>query len=386
MNKKATDGVLVLLIFSVLYVQIGLSLLSAQTNIANYGSISHIQPLHVEGRNIKNSLGEIVVLRGVNKHGFEDDPRGHWQRFDGGISYNTFDTNIVAANLDAMRSWGINFVRSYSTVQFWVENTGNHRQIIKEYASLAAQCGIYLLYSFWHILPTAGQTGAPYPPYCENNPYLNSSADFVELWRSIAIELKDYPNILFELWNEPLGDKEIWFNTVQQCIIAIRSTGATNLIVVQWDYGLWANLNYPNVGSKMDWVQQYSLNDTTGNIVYSTHIYRDGGVHYSEPSYVYCWTYDDMLKGLQICLVDYVINTLNKPILVGEIGPNMWRTGDELTKELAFYNNTLTILNEWNISYAAFWWWPLGSYPHLTTAPGYQPNVAGIILRSMLSS
>lgn len=385
MENKRLIAIVLVLFLCLLHTQIGLSVLTTQRTVSSEGVIGFASGLTVDGQYIKNDLGETVVLRGINKHGFEDDPHGHWQRSDGGVIYNTFETSIVQENLNAMQSWGMNLVRSYSTVEFWVENTDNHRQIVKNYATIAAKHGIYLIYSFWHILPNAEQTDAPYPPYCETNPYLNSPDDFVELWRGIADELKYYPNILFELWNEPLGNQTLWFETVQECITAIRSTGATNLILVQWDYGLWANLNYSNVGSKLDWVEDYPLEDPTGNIVYSTHIYRDGGIHYTEPSRVNCWSYDDILKGLQICLVDYVVSTLHKPVIFGEIGPNMWQTGDELSNELNFYNNTLTILNQWDISYAAFWWWPVGSYSHLTSSAGYQPNSAGTILKSALS-
>jgi aryl-phospho-beta-D-glucosidase BglC (GH1 family) len=364
---------------------------SSEITIRSSGSIVFIRPLHVDGRYIKNDIGQVVTLKGVNKHGFEDFPEGSWQRPDGGVSYGVFDSTVVGANLDAMNSWGINFVRSYSTAEFWIDNTEGHRQIVKDLATLASQRGIYLMYSFWHILSGASQTALPYPPYCEDNPYLNSEADFVAMWRSIAEELKDYPNIIFELWNEPhkpsgmdvVVARDSWFSVAQQCIDAIRETGATNIIVVQWDYGIWMNLDYNN-GGTMDWVEQYPLDDPSGNIAYSAHLYR-GDIHRTEPERENSWEYDDLLLGLQLTKVDYVLNTLHKPVIIGEIGPNMWDEGVELERSLAFYNNSLTIFNEWGLNYAIFWWWRTGRYPHLTAEENYQPNVAGDILRAALS-
>lgn len=364
------------------------SLLMRNVTIRSSGTIRFIRPLHVEGKYIKNDLGQIVFLRGLNKHGFEDDPSGHWQLPDGSIAFNTFDPVVVVANLDAMKSWGINFLRMYSTAEFWINNTGNHRRTVKDLATMAAEREIYLMYSFWHVRAPSGAPALPYPPYSEtgDEAIIGSEADFVEVWRSIATELKNYPNVIFELWNEPHGNetaRESWFNVVQQCINAIREAGATNLIVVQWGYGIWANLSYGG-GGFMDWVEDYPLNDLLGNIVYSTHLYR-GEIHYTEPTRINCWEYDDLKRGLQQGLVDYVLNTLNKPVIMGEIGPNMWQTGDELTRELAFYNNSLTIFNEWEMGYAGFWWWPSGTYAHLVTGPNYQANVAGEILKIALS-
>lgn len=356
------------------------SSLMNNVTIGTSGTLIRIQPLHVEGKYIKNSLGQNVFLRGINKHGFEDDPRGRWQDSYGSIHYDTWDEDIVADNLDAMRSWGMNFIRCYSTVEFWIANRGNHQQVIKDLATLAAERGIYLMYTFWHVTAGGGQPDLPWPPYCESNSYIQNKQDFVDLWGDIADELKSYPNVLFELWNEPFGDDEDWFDAAQNCIDAIRSTGATNLIVVQWDWGIWMNLDYGN-GGTMSWVEDFPLTDPEGNIVYSTHLYR-GEIHSDAGA---SWEYDDLVLGFQYCLVDYVLNTLNKPIIFGEIGANLWWTGQELTRELAFYENALTIFNEWEMGYAAFWWWPGAQWAHLVDGANFQPNVAGEILRSALS-
>ncbi|MHA1834036.1 MAG: glycoside hydrolase family 5 protein [Candidatus Baldrarchaeia archaeon] len=360
--------------------------------IGSSGKITTILPLHVEGKYIKNSLGQTVYLRGINKHSFEGSPRGDWQAFDGSVVWDTWDESIVAANLDAMKSWGINTVRSYACAEFWINNTEGHREIIKQYAELLAQRGMYLIYTFWCADYGVGQQNFPY-----STKSIPDKAAFVNLWISVANELKDYPNVIFSLWNEPTGNetqRDEWFAAVQDCINAIRSTGAENLIIVEWD-GVWFNISYgepppptnrpSDYGATMWWVEGYPLNDPLGNLIYEFHSYR-GGIHkYVNHTRVDCWEYEDLKYGFgNCCLVNYVLNTLNKPVICGEIGPNMWRTGEELQHELLYYQNALKIFDEWGVHYTAFWWWMRGPYAHLTGKPNYQPNEAGQILKSAL--
>lgn len=222
---------------------VGLSVLSfigvaspGDAIIRNSGTIVYgAHPLHIQGRYVRDDLERQVVLRGVNQARFIDTPYGDWLRPDGLIVWANWDANVASANLDAMESWGVNIVRTLATIEWWANNTGNHRQIIKDWIALAAARGIYIDYGFWRVTGAGTAVGQPYPPYCETNNFIKNETDFVELWRGIANELKGYPNVLFELWNEPGGNATTWFDVVQRCITAIRSTGATNLIVVQWE-------------------------------------------------------------------------------------------------------------------------------------------------------
>ena len=393
-NAKVYTPILIsIMLLGTVYLPPVISSLAGNAIIRNSGTIAYIRPLHIEGKYIKNDLGQIVHLRGINKHGFEDHPSGHWQDPDGSIDWNNFDPEIVAVNLDAMKSWDITLLRAYSTAQFWMENTGNHRQIVKDLATMCAGRGIYLIYSMWHILPDSDQTRMPFPPYitAEEEMVIPTEDAFADMWRSVADELKDYPSVILEFWNEPgppsgyteeevMPDlQRVW----QECIDAVRETGASNLISIHFGYSIWMNLNYGN-GITLSYVEDYPLNDSLGNIFYSPHNYR-GDFHRTDPQ-VNCWEYDDLKLGLEMCLVDYVLNTLEIPVIIGESGPNMWESGVQLERELAYYENLLTILNEWEMGYAAFWWWPTGAYQHLIDGPNYQPNAAGEILRNALSS
>lgn len=398
-SKKLLALLIILTIFIATTILSGLSQLADNIIIGNSGTIIAISPLHIEGKYVKDIFGNTIVLRGINKHGFEDQSTGVWQRPDSSIT-TAWEPETIKANLDAIKTWGINLLRIHTAINLWKYDVDGFRQKIKDLLTWAGERGIYVIYDCYSVVDYFSEghqaDPLPYPPYNSRPDVIGSEREFVEFWVSIANELKDYPNVLFELWNEPHIKegytweemREGWKNVTQWCINAIRATGAENIIVASWSWGIWVNLDYPwesppspvrNPAAALDWIVIFNLSDPLGNILYDTHLYR-GDFHRSEPEYVNSWTYEDIKSGLHYCWVDYVLNNLSKPIIFGEIGPNMAQTGIELERELAFYNNSLTIFNELGINYAGFWWWQLGQYAHLTGEPNYQPNRAGEVL------
>lgn len=353
--------------------------------------------LHVDGRYLKDAWNRTVVLRGVNKGGFVDSPNGWWNPEGGGIysGFGVWNPDAVKYNLDKMKEWGLNVLRMHTVIEWWINDTSNYRQHIKDVITWAGERGIYVIFEPYSI--RGGSDAVPYgllyAPYAtdpEDQAIMPNRQAFVDYWRSVANELKSYPNVLFEIQNEPHGNDTVrdeYFAMAQEVINAIRDTGATQIIIVQWGYSIWCNLDYPpptNTASTMDWVEQYPLNDSLSNIVYSFHIYR-GNFHRTEPTRVNVWTYDELKLGYQYCLVDYVLNNLNKPVLCGEIGANMWQTGEELEHELDFLSNSLTIFNKWEMSYLV-WVWDVPEHLRhgvleLTDGKWYcNPNQAGQIL------
>lgn len=338
--------------------------------------------LHVDGRWIRDEAGNVVTFYGINKHGFEDNPNGHWMTASGNPEWNTFNPSTVAADLDAIKSWGLNTIRSYSCAQFWIENTDNHRQTIETLATMLEERGMYLIYSMWRVRPTGDQIRMPFPPYLTASgdlAVIPNEGAFVNMWGSIADALKDNPNVIFEFWNEPAcSNQGDWQRVWQNCIDAIRDTGAKNLISIHWGYSIWMNIKYGN-GLTLDYVENYPFTDPEGNIFYSPHNYRSD-FHSTEPR-VNCWEYDDLKTGMQMCKVDYVLNTLEIPVIMGEFGPNMWQTGTELQHELDYYANLIQVCNDWQMGFITFLWWHTGfPYIHLKTGPNFQPNAAGDVL------
>jgi len=373
--------------------------------ITSSGKIVTISLLHVDGRYVKNSFNKTVMLRGVNKVEFADDPDGIWM---GNTMWN--DGN-VAAELDAMKSWGINVIRCHMSVETWKFNIGPNsghpaspycalpaREAIKRLILMAAERGMYVILdgctvrSYWS---GGDQDPLPYPPYqtsAQASEVIASEAEFVDWWISVAQELKIYPNVLFELWNEPHGDetaKTSWKSVAQKCINAIRSEGAQQIIILQWGYGVWTGLASGDVEG-MEWILDFNLTDPLGNILYSTHVYRIyGGCGLwqyleEEKGTPFGYLYDDVKMAFQIEKLDWVGDVLNKPLFIGEIGCDLTWTNDELQRELIAWNNTLTIFNEWKLHYAAFWWREIGTFPLHYGPPNFTPTSSGQILKDNL--
>jgi hypothetical protein len=137
--------------------------------IKSSGIITTLSPLHVEGNCIKNLRNQTVTLRGVNQAGFADHPNGWWNP-EGGSIYSglgVWNPDAVKYNLDKMKQWGCNVVRLHTVIQWWLENTNNYRQHIKDTIAWAGERGIYVIFE-----PTFVRGGEyacffelPYYPY-----------------------------------------------------------------------------------------------------------------------------------------------------------------------------------------------------------------------------
>jgi hypothetical protein len=349
--------------------------------------IEKIEPLHVTGNQIQTANNKIITLRGVDYTYFIDGPNGSWMTQDGNILWNTWDTTAINSNLDALQSWGINIIRITATVQWWTDNTDNFQSNLAYFITQAATRGIYVDFTFWRTTASSGMPDGVLP-WADGNGLINNPQDFINLWTNVANTLKVHPNVLFEFWNEPNagGDpvaEANWFSTTQRCIIALRAIGVKNLIVIQWDYGLAMDYVWYQQGSLwgLNWVDKYPLFDSAKNLVYSTHIYRNR---------FYNWNTDNgsphSLADIAFALTKTGVIGFDKPLWIGEIGCSLWATN--MADEYEWYYNTLTILNQNGIGYAAWGWapWRTGTQWGLVNGgvPNYQPNQVGQIFQDRI--
>jgi hypothetical protein len=344
-----------------------------------YGPIS---PLHIDGRYIKNAAGNIVYLTGAGKWGWDDDPTGWWvpegDSYPAG--YGVWNETAVRANLHAMASWGLNVVRFHTVADWWIKDsvtfngrTGSYRNNLERTFQIAAEEGMYVIMDLfspvngsWLYNTGNSAPSLPFPPYeyAEAATVLGSKQAFVNYWASVANETKAYPNVLFELYNEPNADAAVtkgisvttarddWFDATQKAITAIRNTGARNIVVVQWQYGAVPYIGSGTVAGDLSWIWAYTLDDPLGNILYSTHLYRDS----LNPNWYSGYNYTNALNGMKNIKADYVVQTLNKSLIIGEIGADMQFQGQELQHELDWATNMLNISNLWGISYSVWDW------------------------------
>ncbi len=352
----------------------------SSSGIINYSTSS----LHVSGAYIKDPAGDVIHLRGVDYSYFIDDPFGTWTLSSGGSEWSTWDTSAVNYFLDEEHSWGVNVIHVLTTSSFWITNQSGFRSHLEYFINQAANRGMYVELTYWRNNQTEQHSNLPF--YDPGNGYINSISDFVNLWSSTANELKAYPNVLFNFWDEPAPSGPYgasdWFSASQQCINAIRAVGSTNLIVIQWCLGIADHFN--GFVGDMSWVTTYPLTDSSDNLVYSTHFYTHPDNWYNYPAGKFASSNAEITQVLTDCLV--LQTAALHPVFIDAIGCDLYAS--DLSTEYTWFNNTLGLLNQDGIGYAVFCAPPWNSNTEwglvMAGQPNYTPNQAGQILKQQL--
>jgi len=396
--RKKVDRVTILNLFLIIMLfSLPLATTALTTNsttITSSGTIGPIatRPLHVEGNLTKDDLGNTIYLRGAGSWKFYLDPTGWFQPEGGnwGEGQQEWNEVNVRYHLQTMKDWGFNVFRLHTPADWWIQDqitvgtfSGSYRQIIKDLLTWAAEYGIYIMYD--HFSPISFATapnhasGLPYAPYVYNWEYpeqtylmqavFPNKQAFVDYWRSVADELKGYPNVIFELHNEPHALSAVWdlgyniddvrndwFDAVQKCVNAIRTTGATQPIVIAWglacpqDARGWEGTQYDPGNIDMSFVDHIGTTDPLGNLIYTGHTYKEYVPWSSD--------YDTLKAQMQDSKWEYAASKV--PVLLGEFGVNQWLTGAALADHLLWAENFMKICNEWGIGYIGWNWSVLG--------------------------
>jgi aryl-phospho-beta-D-glucosidase BglC (GH1 family) len=382
--------ILIIILFSLPLVTAQLAK-NSTINISTSGTIGSIvaRPLHVEGRYIKDDLGNTIYLRGVGRWAFYYTPTG-WFMSGSMWEDNVWDESLVRFQLQTIKSWGMNHIRFHTVGDWWKQDTvtykgytGSYRNNLRRVIEIAGEEGLYVIVN--HYSPISYQTeanhgsGIPYAPYSYNgesgssvamaNVFPNKQA-FVDYWANgvdgVADVLGDLPNVIFEIQNEPhaLGTDALGYDPVlvrddfmdaqQQCITAIRNiTNSQNLIMVTWGVGMVPSGGLNIFDSDMSWAYTYSnkLVDPLNRLVYVGHLYR-------RPFHT-TWSLDNNTLRTQFENIFVKQVSQEHPVIFGEMGVSMAYAGAFLDEELTWARNTLEICNEWGIGYSAWVWEPM---------------------------
>lgn len=327
--------------------------------------------LKANGPLLINGQGLPFEIRSMNKVEMADNAVGTWL---GDPDWNEAN---VESELTIMKNWGANTIRLTLNTQDWIQNSyagGEYaRTAIKRVIEIANDLNLYVSVTNYRVLNlSAGaiQDPLPYPPYqgsAEASNMIGSQQEFVNFCASEAMELRQYSNVLFEIWNEPFVDGQIasWRDVTQQVITAMRNKGFTAPIIIQWDRNSWVNLDYPAAHSSMDdWVEYMKPIDITGNNIFSTHAYRtgDGGASaffhgtYANKGY----TLQDLIDFYSLCGLYNVSRYY--PVYLSETGVNMDLQGIEMQHELTSQTNLIQIAVDYHINVGQHWFRELLQY------------------------
>ena len=370
-------------------------------------AVSASLTLHVDGRWIRDSNENVIYLRGVSGGtvSFVDRTNGNWIAVGATGPSASWNPQAVKDNLDVMRRWGVNVIRSLITPYYWKFNTNNFRQNIKDLLTWAGERGIYVLLEGYQVLPYSisqrSMDALPYPPFQSSSAaydpaltqqIIGSEQDYIDWMAQMASELANYPSLIIGLWNEPhpgdasndpnwsLGAAAFasWVGNVThtgvvaRTVDAIRKAGSQNLIVVQWNYGVSVNWNSPSSGEFVnDWISSMNLTGKS-NIAYATHMYRESGAYGTAASRR--WTIDDIRQCFVYEGIPWVGETFGAPLLITEIGSEDGSSSDDGHNFDAF-SNALTVLNEMRLGYLAWWWsnWSGGRVSDLLQSGSFVP-------------
>ncbi|MBR2198192.1 MAG: cellulase family glycosylhydrolase [Fibrobacter sp.] len=116
----------------------------------------------------------------------------------------------------------------------------------------------------------------------------SETSEAANFFKEMAAEYKDVPNIIWEIYNEPVSDNASTINNYAKTVVAaIRGTGNENLVVVGTNW----------YSSKPSEQESQGLHNTYSNIAYTLHFYtgQDGHSSYlsnkakSNPTFVTEW-------------------------------------------------------------------------------------------------
>lgn len=324
--------------------------------------------LRVANGSLVDGAGKVVQLRGANASGLESTPIQGWSPGDpwGG----------VAPNFASMQAWHLNAVRIPLNEASWLGLTtydysgaarkadpgANYVATVKAAVDGATKAGLYVILDLHWSAPNLTTTGhstvLPFSPMGQAP--LADADHSIAFWAGVASAFKAYPNVMFDLFNEPYPDNygqpaganawvtllnggpmakfpnntsgganfddvQMWTAAGTQAMLnAVRATGASNVVMVA---GVgWA-------GDVSQWLQ-YSPTDPLKQMAASVHLYPKYGTAYGTAAYATL----DAARSAQLA----AIIAAGYPVVIGEVGGrnSTGTVGDQFTSNVLAWADT----------------------------------------------
>ena len=228
------NTIIILISFLALTLSLGCSNKSdnpVQPIVENQSIVNLYGQLSVNGKNIVDQNGDIVVLRGMSLF---------WSQW-GGAYYNAETVKWIR---DA---WKCTIVRASMGIEGngFLDNPEQEYAKVKTVIEACIDLGIYVLID-WH------------DHHAEN--HIEEAKAF---FNRVSMDYGSYPNVIYEIYNEPLAVswKDVLKPYSEEIINTIRSNDQDNIIVV----------GTPNWSQDVEDVINEQINST--NIAYSLHYY-----------------------------------------------------------------------------------------------------------------
>ncbi len=204
-----------------------------EENKNNY--VSYNGYLKVKDSKLVNEKGENFRLRGISSHGLQ------W-----------YGNLITKENIKVLKDeWKTNVFRlaMYTDEGGYISNK-SIKDDLEKYIDIMIDNDMYVIVD-WHILR-------------DNDPNMNKE-EAIKFFDYMSNKYKDYPNVIYEICNEPNGDDVTWNNHIKpyakDIIKVIRKNNPKSLIIV----------GTPNWSSRITDVIDNELKYK--NIMYSFHFY-----------------------------------------------------------------------------------------------------------------
>jgi len=242
--------------------------------------------LHVEGNQLKNAAGDVVVLHGVNRSGTE-----YLCVQNGGL----FDGPHDVTSVRAIAAWKANAVRVPLNEDCWLGINGIAPSVSGDPYKQAIVAYVEVLEAY-HIVPIVElHWAAPGATRADRQQPMPDSDNAPAFWIDVANTFMGHDSVVFELYNEPFPDRNRDSDAAWQCwrdgcmpnlvvpsggtsvpyqaagmqmlVDAVRSTGSTNVVLL-------GGVQYSNALTQ--WLA-YKPSDPTGNVGAAWHVYNFNG-------------------------------------------------------------------------------------------------------------
>ncbi len=343
--------------------------------------------LHVSGNTILDSRNHVVILRGLGRAGDLESASGMWSGPGDPViafsqKWRSTRSNIV--DMDATfkcykQVWHVNMIRLFILPSwYWQNNIVPAKQDPQNYGSYttaisyrtyittvvreAAKYGIYVdicpyqLVSNYQDGNVGNTQGLPMSGWDQagrnfiRSTGLREQTFWSRFWALMANNLKSYPNVIFEAWNEPanLGNDPItanYLSYLKNMYNAVRNTGARNLIFMQWDASYVPSFN------DLSWCSQIrNTIPNARNLVFTTHAYRHAP-YFNTP-----WGTNTTMVQSQLSTAIASMG-VNAPLVINEAGSCMAVVAPgDIANELGWWDGLNHAAANLEIGVTAYFW------------------------------